>query len=108
MWGTMIKKRPSRNEHKVIVTFAIPDSVWADRLHLVGDFNDWNRESLPFHHNGRDVWQVEVELEQGGEYHFRYLVDGEYWRSEYHADRHAAGKDGMCDSVVIAQLPRAG
>ena len=92
----------------MIVTFEIPDSVWADRMHLVGDFNGWDRESLPFRHNGRDVWQVEIELEQGGEYHFRYLIDGDHWRSDYQADRHAAGADGVNDSVVIAQLPRAG
>ena len=60
----MINKRPSSNENKVIVTFEIPDSVWADRMHLVGDFNGWDRESLPFRHNGRDLWQIEVELEQ--------------------------------------------
>ena len=104
----MINKRPSRNKGKVIVTFEIPDSVWADRMHLVGDFDEWDRESLPFHHNGRDLWQVEVELEQGGEYHFRYLIDGDDWRSDLHADRHVAGADGINDSVVIAQLPRAG
>jgi 1,4-alpha-glucan branching enzyme len=92
----------------VLVTFEIPDSVWADRMHLVGDFNDWDRESLPFHHNGRALWQVEIELEQGGEYRFRYLIDGEHWRSDRHADRHVAGEDGVYDSVVIAQLPRAG
>ena len=104
----MINKRPSHNKNKVIVTFEIPDSVWADRMHLVGDFNDWDRESLPFHHNGRDLWQVEIELERGGEYHFRYLIDGAHWRSDYHADRHTEGADGVNDSVVIAQLPRAG
>ncbi len=104
----MINKRPSGSKDKVLVTHEIPDSVWADRLHLVGDFDDWDRESLPFHHNGRDLWQVEIELEQGGEYHLRCLVDGEYWRSDRHAGRHAAGEDGMCDSVVTAQLPQAG
>jgi 1,4-alpha-glucan branching enzyme len=102
----MIRKRHSTNGDRVIVTFEIPDSVWADHINLVGDFNDWDRESLPLRHNGRGCWQVEVELERGREYHFRYLVDGDNWRSDRHADRHVVGADGAYDSVVIAQLPQ--
>jgi hypothetical protein len=104
----MIYKRPSADAGKVVITFEIPGSVWADRIHLVGDFNQWSRESLPFQYNGRDDWQVEVELERGREYHFRYLVDGAHWRSDRHADRHVAAPDGAYDSVVIAQLPQGG
>ena len=103
----MIRKRLSANEEKVVITFEIPGSVWADRIHLVGDVNDWDRESLPFHRSGGDVWQLEVELERGREIHFRYLVDGAHWRSDRHADAHVAGEDGAYDSVVIAQLPQA-
>ena len=61
----MIHKRPSKNKDRVIVTFEIPSSIWADQIHLVGDFNDWDRRSLPFHQNGQDDWRVEVELEVG-------------------------------------------
>lgn len=104
----MIHKRPSTNENRVIVTFEIPGSIWADRIHLVGDFNGWDRESLPFRYNRWDDWQVEVELERGREVRFRYLVDGNQWRSDRHADRHVLAADGACDSVVIAQLPGAG
>ena len=104
----MIHKRHAIDGNRVIVTFEIPDSVWADHIHLVGDFNDWDRQSLPFRHNGRDGWQVELELERGGEYHFRYLVDGDHWRSDRHADRHVVGADGSYHSVVIAQVPQAG
>ena len=104
----MIHKRHSSDGNGVIVTFEIPGSVWADRIHLVGDFNDWDQESLPFRYNRQDDWQVEVELEQGREYHFRYLVDGDHWRSDRHADCQVVGTDGVYDSVVIAQLPQAG
>jgi 1,4-alpha-glucan branching enzyme len=98
----MIRKRPSADESKVVISFAIPASLWADRVHLVGDYNGWDRESLPFRFNGRDDWQVEVELERGREYHFRYLIDGNHWRNDRHADLHSLGAGGMLDSVVIA------
>jgi 1,4-alpha-glucan branching enzyme len=105
----MIRKRLSANEDSVIVTFEIPGSVWADRIHLVGDLNDWDRESLPFRLTRQNTWQVEVELERGREVRFRYLVDGAHWRSDRDADLYARGEDGMVDSVIItrAQSPRA-
>jgi 1,4-alpha-glucan branching enzyme len=111
----MITKRPSTAEGKIVITFEIPGSVWADRIHLVGDFNDWDQESLPFRLTRRERWQVELELDQGREYHFRYLVDGVHWRSDRHADLHTLGSDGMLDSVILtgprsvldAQRPRA-
>jgi 1,4-alpha-glucan branching enzyme len=102
----MIHKRPSAEENMVIVTFEIPGSVWADQIHLVGDFNGWDRKSLPFRLTRQDNWQVELELEQGRKYHFRYLVDGADWRSDRHADGHAPGSDGMSDAVVITDSPR--
>jgi len=96
----------SPDTETVVVTFEIPGSVWADRIHLVGDFNDWGRESLPFQHTRKDKWQVELELGRGREVRFRHLIDGDYWRSNRHADLHTLGSDGVFDSVVIAQLPR--
>ncbi|MEJ2212032.1 MAG: isoamylase early set domain-containing protein [Anaerolineae bacterium] len=103
----MIYKRPSTAEGKVVITFEIPGSVWADQIHLVGDFNGWDRQSLPFRLTRRDKWQVELELEQGHEYHFRYLVDGAHWRSDRHADLHTLGADGLLDSVVITRTTAA-
>mgnify|MGYP001829210646 FL=1 len=102
----MIHKRPSDHEGKVVIVFEIPGSVWADQIHLVGDFNGWDRKSLPFRYTRQDSWRVELELDRGGEYHFRYLIDGEDWRSDRHADRHKAGPDGVSDSIVNAQPPR--
>jgi 1,4-alpha-glucan branching enzyme len=103
----MITKRPSTDEGKVVITFEIPGSIWADQIHLVGDFNGWDRESLPFRLTRQDTWQVELELEQGHEYHFRYLVDGAHWRSDRHADLYTPGSDGLFDSVVIAETTPA-
>ena len=98
----MIQKRQSSQENRVVVTFVIPGSVWADRINLVGDFNNWDRENLPFRPNRDDNWSVEVELDQGQEYRFRYLIDGDYWGCDWHADRHARGDDGKHDSIIVA------
>jgi len=97
----MIHKRPSADENKIIVTFEIPGSVWAECIHLVGDFNDWDQKNLPFRHTREGTWQVELELDRGQEYHFRYLIDGDHWRSDWHADLYTAGADGAFNSVII-------
>jgi hypothetical protein len=100
----MIYKRPSERAGKMVLRFEIPGSMWVERVNLVGDFNDWNRESLPFVRDGGDNWAAEVELDAGEEYRFRYLVDGAYWRDDRHADKFVANARGGYDSVVVAEL----
>lgn len=101
----MIHKLRSPKADKVIVAFEIPGTVWAERINLVGDFNDWDHESLPFRQNREGNWQVEVELDAGREYRFRYLLDGKHWRDDWHADTHTSNPYGSYDSVVIAEVP---
>jgi hypothetical protein len=101
--GAMIYKRPSTNKGKVIVTFEIPGTIWVERIHLVGDFNNWDPESLPFEHTRRENWQIEIELDAGREYCFRYLFDGE-WRDDWHADKCIADPHGRYHSVLIAEV----
>lgn len=101
----MIYKRRSPNAGKVIVTFQIPGTIWAERINLLGDFNDWDAESLPFQQNREGDWQIELELEIGREYHFRYLLDGEHWRDDWHANGHVPNPHGGYDSVITTEAP---
>jgi hypothetical protein len=50
-------------------------------------------------------WQVEVELEAGREYRFRYLFDGQHWNYDWHADKTLPDANGGYSSIVIAELP---
>jgi 1,4-alpha-glucan branching enzyme len=107
MWSQdrgMITKRPSSEEGRVRVSFQIPGSVWAECIHLVGDFNEWDRQSLPFRHTRENVWQIEIDLDVGRRYRFRYLIDGVHWRNDLHADGYTVGAEGASDSVVAAEL----
>jgi 1,4-alpha-glucan branching enzyme len=102
----MIRKRRTAN-NKVAVTFEIPGAIWADRINLVGDFNGWDSESLPLRPDHEGNWHIEIELDEGSEYRFRYLIDGDYWGHDWHADKHAPNPDGSNDSIVIASVPSA-
>jgi 1,4-alpha-glucan branching enzyme len=97
----MIYKRLSSRQGKVIVTFEIPGTIWTESVHLVGDFNNWGRESLPFRRDWKEDWTIELELDAGCEYRFRYLFDGGHWRSDWHADGHVVNPRGRYASVVV-------
>ena len=97
----MIRVEPAANEGLVRVTFELPASVWAERVNLVGEFNDWDTTATPLGHNRTDAnWGATVELEAGRRYRFRYLIDGKEWLNDWHADDYAENPYGSYDSVV--------
>jgi 1,4-alpha-glucan branching enzyme len=100
----MIRKLASPKTGHVRVAFELPACIWADRIFLVGDFNDWDPRSLPFHQGRDGIWRVYVDLLAGRSYEFRYLVDGR-WQTDYHADGWATNTFGSQNSVVHALLP---
>jgi 1,4-alpha-glucan branching enzyme len=101
----MIHKRHSPHPSKTIVTFEIPDTIWAERINLVGDFNDWDTTSLPFRRSREGNWQIELHLDSGLEYRFGYLLDGIHWRYDWHADKYAPNSQGGFDTIVVAAVP---
>jgi 1,4-alpha-glucan branching enzyme len=97
----MITKEPVAEKGRVLVTFELPSTMWAERVNLVGEFNDWDTTATPMTHNRSDAnWKVTVELEAGRRFRFRYLVDGREWLNDWHADDHLENPYGSYDSVV--------
>lgn len=97
----MIKKEPSERENFVKVTFTLPPAIWAETVHLAGDFNNWNKTSHPLVWDRQEeVWKITLELPKGAEYQFRYLVNGTEWHNDWHADKYAPNPYGGDNSVV--------
>jgi 1,4-alpha-glucan branching enzyme len=97
----MIYKETLPDNESVRVTFELPSSLWAERVNLVGDFNDWDtnrHEMTQSRSNGN--WRISLVLPAGKEYQFRYLVNGRDWHNEWHADKYTANKYGSDNSVV--------
>lgn len=84
------------------VTFTLPDSLWADAIYLVGDFNQWNRTSHPLQRERDGGWRITVDLETGRIYQFRYLRDGLEWMNDNQSDAYVANPYGSDNSVVVA------
>jgi 1,4-alpha-glucan branching enzyme len=83
------------------VTFELPPGIWAESIHLVGDFNGWDAESHPFRRTHEGSWSIAVDLPDVKPYRFRYLVDGEHWLTDGQA-RPASG-GGASNSAFIVQ-----
>ncbi len=96
----MVTKRPGPGG-KVRVTFAMPGAIWADSIHVVGDFNGWDERATPLRQTERG-WMTTLELEAGREYQFRYLLNGREWQNDWQADAYAPNQYGGDNSVVIA------
>lgn len=103
----MITKEPSPTKKGLIrVTFVLPSTIWAERVNLVGEFNNWDTQMTPMTHNRADAnWKVTLDLKGGGRYRFRYLVDGREWLNDWHADDHIENPYGSFDSVVDLTEP---
>ena len=85
------------------VTFILPNSIWADIIYLVGDFNHWNCSSHPFQRDREGRWILTVDLELGQAYQFRYLRDDQGWMHEYQADDYVYNPSGSDNFVVVTE-----
>jgi 1,4-alpha-glucan branching enzyme len=47
----------------------------ANRVHLVGDFNDWDPEAYPMKRQSDGAWLIQIPLPHG-HHHYQFLVDG--------------------------------
>ncbi len=100
----MIHKQLSPYPGHVRIVFELPSCLWADRIFLVGDFNQWDEKSTPMRQDRDGVWRATLDLPAGRNYQFRYMIDGQ-WKTDYHADSFAQGSYGADNSVVHATLP---
>ena len=94
----LAKTRVPRNGH-VRVTFALPEPG-AGAVHLVGDFTDW--QGFKAMRRLKDgTWKLDLTLESGREYGFRYLIDGKRWENDPKADKYVPNPYGSENSVVV-------
>jgi hypothetical protein len=102
----MIRKYRSPIPGHVRVIFELPSCVWADRISLTGEFNDWRENDIVLQQTRSGVWQATVDLPLGTSYQFRYVVDGQ-WCTDSHADGVSDNMYGSQNSLIIAKLPES-
>ena len=96
----MLKKQYLKTKEVCKVTFYTPAAIEAETVYLVGDFNDWNEQDTPMEALKDGRFRVTLELEQGREYQFRYLVNGTEWHNDWEADKYVPNPYSGDNSVV--------
>ncbi len=98
-----IKKRYVKSGSVCKVTFMITKEAakGAKSIFLVGEFNDWSRESTPMERLKNNEFKVTLDLQSGKEYRYKYLIDDHRWENDWNADQYVENEYGSEDSVVV-------
>lgn len=96
----MLKKKFFKSKPTCQVTFELPKDIEAKKASVVGEFNDWDASANPLK-KVKNVWKTTLELEQGQEFQFRYLVNGNEWHNDDAADRYTPNNIDGDNSVVV-------
>ena len=99
-----IKKQYLKQKPICKVTFTLPKkSVGnAKKVHLVGEFNNWDEKVSPMKKLKNGSFTTTIELEKGKQYQFRYLIDGKKWENDNDADSYIFSDFGNCDNSVVS------
>lgn len=105
----MLKKRYVKTRDVYKVTFRLGKNEQpeyeVETAHLVGDFNDWSRTDTPMRKLKNGDFKVNLDLEPGKKYEFRYLLNSKKWYNEWEADEYIPGEFGKDNCVV--EIPEA-
>ena len=98
-----LKKQYLKTRAACRVTFPLPKkaAAFANTVHLVGDFNDWNKSITPMKRLKNGSFTTTLVLRRNKEYQFRYLLDGLQWENDWKADKYVPNRYGSENSVVV-------
>ena len=91
-----VPSAPVSQQQSVQFVFRAPS---AQRVALVGDFNDWDSEATPLRQVPGGMWIVTVPL-TAGRYTYTFVVDGERWMADPSAPPAPPDDSGRPGSVV--------
>lgn len=97
----MFKKKYLSNGAVCKVTFILPNEIKAKSVNLVGEFNSWDKDTMPMLQAKDGTWKIEIRLDAGHEFQFRYLVNGNEWHNDWEADKYVMHPYGGENSVVV-------
>ncbi|SJZ36956.1 alpha amylase N-terminal ig-like domain-containing protein [Selenihalanaerobacter shriftii] len=83
----------------VEVKFTYKPVISIEKVNLVGDFNDWDRQATPmFDDNGDGTYEATLKVEPG-EYQYKFLINEDNWQkppdANYYVDDGFGNKNGV-------------
>ncbi len=98
-----ITKQYRKDKGECDVSFLLPREAapHARNITIAGDFNNWDRGASPMKRLESGDFRITLTLPCDREYRYRYLIDGDRWENDWHADKYVRNDFGSDDSVVI-------
>jgi 1,4-alpha-glucan branching enzyme len=98
-----LEKRYLKSRPVSKVTFRLPPDAApeAEKVHLVGDFNDWKTDATPMARLKNGEFKVCLDLEIGREYRFRYLIGDDTWENDWDADKYVPSDIAEDENSVV-------
>lgn len=99
-----IEKKYSSDKKVCRVKFSLPKEINENfrEICVVGDFNNWDpHKSKMSHTEANGSICLELDLESGREYSFKYLCNNEVWLVEPDADKQVQTHYGDSQNSVI-------
>lgn len=83
-----MKKTIIAEKNTTKVVFSMPKEALegVSIVSIVGDFTEWNPVMLKAKKDGS--FEIELEVPNGRDYHFRYQINNHHWQNDYAADRY--------------------
>jgi 1,4-alpha-glucan branching enzyme len=98
-----LKKQYLKKSPVCKVTFQLPPEAAgnASKVHIAGDFNDWDIYAIPLKRRKDGTFTITLNLEPDHEYQFRYLIDETTWANDWEADKYVPSPFGDEDNSVV-------
>ena len=98
-----IKKQYLKTNPVCKVTFRLePEEAQnAKSVHIVGEFNNWNKQKTPMKRLKNGAFTLTLDLEPKRQYQFRYLIDQHIWANDAAADHYAPTEFAGTDNSVV-------
>ena len=83
-----MKKKIIAEKNSTKVVFSLPKEALegVSIVSVVGDFTEWNPVMLKAKKDGS--FEIELEVPNGRDYHFRYQINNHHWQNDFAADRY--------------------
>ena len=98
-----IQKKFLKTKPVCKVTFIMPKEAVksAEKVTIVGDFNNWDKKTLPLKRLKTGTFKITIDLPCGKEYQYRYLVDNSIWENDWAADKYVLSPYHDAENSVV-------
>jgi 1,4-alpha-glucan branching enzyme len=96
--GTREGAASNRGAPLTSVGFHLSDDFGADFVEVAGDFSAW--APIAMAHDSEGGFVLDLQLEAGRRWRYRFLLDGERWMNDPEASQFVDGPNGSAASVL--------